>query len=102
MDLIKGCQTWAVRFMLVDLALYSGLSVGEMEALKVGDLTFKEPDPYIVVRHGKGNKKRTVYIDQKLTKHLKEFINNKAKTLKQPVEMESRLFSGGKHSPPVR
>ncbi len=72
--------------MLIDLALYSGLRVGEMAALKVGDISFKEPDPFIIVRHGKGNKKRTVYIDLKLTKHLKEFINYKAKTLKQSID----------------
>ena len=53
--------------MLVDLTLYSGLRVGEMAALKVGDIFFKEPDPYIIVRHDKGNKKRTVYIDQRST-----------------------------------
>ena len=49
LDLIKGRQTWPVRFMLIDLALYSGLRVGEMAALKVGDISFKEPDPFIIV-----------------------------------------------------
>jgi site-specific recombinase XerD len=103
LDLIKGRQTWPIRYMLVDLALYSGFRVSEMAALKVGDLVFNESDPFIIVRHGKGNKKRTVYIDQKLAKHLKEFINYKAKTLNQAVDMESPLFSGrdGKHSPPI-
>lgn len=103
LDLLKGRQTWPIRFMLVDLALYSGLRVGEMAALKIGDLSFQEPDPYLIVRHGKGNKKRTVYIDQKLTKHLKEFISHKSKTLKQDTNKEAPLFSGrdGKHSPPI-
>jgi integrase len=54
LDLIKGRQTWPVRYMLVDLVLYSGLRVGEIAALKVRDISFKEPDPYIIVRHGKG------------------------------------------------
>ena len=103
LDLIKGRQTWPVRYMLIDLALYSGLRVGEMAALKIGDLIFQESDPYIIVRHGKGNKKRTVYLDQKLTKHLKEFIGYKAKTLKQPIDNVAPLFCGweGKHSPPI-
>lgn len=103
LDLIKGRQTWPVRYMLVDLALYSGLRVGEMAALKIGDISFKESDPFIIVRHGKGKKRRTVYIDQKLTKHLKDFINYKPKTLKQSIDMESPLFSvgDGKHSPPI-
>lgn len=89
LDLIKGRQTWPVRYILVDLALYCGLRVGEMAALKVGNISFKEPDPFIIVRHGKGNKKRTVYIDLNLTKHLKEFINYKAKSLNQSVDITS-------------
>ncbi len=103
LDLIKGRQTWPVRFMLVDLALYSGLRVGEMAALKVGDISFNEPDPYIIVRHGKGNKKRRKRMFELSTISLKEFINYKAKTLNQSIDMESPLFSGrdGKHSPPI-
>ena len=103
LDLIKGRQIWPIRYMLVDLALYSGLRVSEMAALKVGDLVFNESDPFIIVRHGKGNKKRTVYIDQKLAKHLKEFINYKGRALNQSTDIESPLFAGrnGKHSPPI-
>ena len=103
LDLLKGRQTWPIRYMLVDLALYSGLRVSEMASLKVGDLVFSESDPFIIVRHGKGNKKRTVYIDQKLAKHLKEFINYKGRALNQSIDIESPLFAGrnGKHSPPI-
>jgi integrase len=103
LDLIKGRQTWPIRYMLVDLALYSGLRVSEMAALKVGDLVFNESDPFVIVRHGKGNKKRTVYIDQKLAKHLKEFIHYKERALNQSVDLETPLFTGrnGKHSPPI-
>ena len=103
LDIIKGRQTWPIRYMLVDLALYSGLRVSEMAALKVGDLVFNESDPFIIVRHGKGNKKRTVYIDQKLAKHLKEFINYKRKALNQSTDLETPLFAGrdSKHSPPI-
>ena len=57
-----------------------------MAVIKVGDISFKEPDSYIFVRLGKGNKKRTVYIDQNLTNHLKKFLNYKAKTLKQSID----------------
>lgn len=103
LDLLKGRQTWPVRYILIDLAFYSGLRVAEMAALKIGDLIFEDPDPYLLVRHGKGDKKRTVYIDQKLSKHLKEFIAYKTKSLKQSTDKESPLFSGrdGKHSPPI-
>jgi len=103
LDLLKGRQTWPVRYMLIDLALYSGLRVAEIAALKIDDLVFTETDPYLIVRHGKGNKKRTVYIDDKLLSHLKEFIAYKARTLKQPINIEAPLFCGQgyKHSPPI-
>jgi len=45
LDLLKGRQTWPVRYMLIDLALFSGLRVAEIAALKLGDLNFQEPDP---------------------------------------------------------
>lgn len=103
LDLLKGRQTWPIRYMLIDLALYSGLRVAEMAALNVSDLILEEPDPYLIVRHGKGNKKRIVYIDQKLCKHLKDFLVYKAKSLKQSLDGQSPLFSGwhGQHSPPI-
>ena len=103
LDLMKGRQTWPVRYMLIDLALYSGLRVGEMAAIQIGDIVCNEQDPYIIVRKGKGNKKRTVFIYKKLAKHLKEFINYKSETLKQAIDKESPLFCGWerKHSPPI-
>lgn len=103
LDLIKGRQTWPVRYMLIDLALYSGLRVAEMASLKVGDISLQGKDPYIVVRNGKGNKRRVVYVDDKLTKHLKDFLSYKVRTLEQSIDEESPLFSGrdGKHSPPI-
>lgn len=102
-DLNKGRQTWPIRYMLIDLALYSGLRVSEMASLKIGDIAFNEKDPFLIVRHGKGDKKRTVYIDQKLTKHLKEFINYKGKALRQSNTSDSPLFAGrdNRHSPPI-
>lgn len=103
LDLMKGRITWPTRYMLIDLALYSGLRVGEIAALKIGDLSLTSIDPYIIVRHGKGNRERTVYIDEKLCKHLQWFIEFKSKSLHLVVNTDTPLFSGrdGKHSPPV-
>jgi site-specific recombinase XerD len=99
-DLLRGRMTWPVRYMLIDLALYSGLRVGEMAVLKIGDIYLKGEDSYIIVRHGKGNRMRTVYMDSKLAVHLKEYIKYKSRTLKQSIDAESPLFSGrnAKHS----
>ena len=103
LDLMKGRITWPIRYMLIDLALYSGLRVAELAALKIGDVYCNGDDSHVIVRHGKGNRKRTVYIDQKLVKHLKEYIEYKKKTLKQSVEPDAPLLTGrdGQHSPPI-
>ena len=102
LDLMEGRQTWPVRYMLVDLALYSGLRVAEIAGLKIGDITFQEPDSFLIVRHGKGDRKRTVYIDQHLAKHLQQFIQYKEKSLHQPIGSEAPLFSGRTgHCPPI-
>jgi site-specific recombinase XerD len=103
-DLMKGRRTWVIRYILVDLALYSGLRVSEMCNLKVGDLYLPATDPYIIVRHGKGDRERTVYIDEKLSSHLRWYVEEyKSKTLFQSIEDDAPLFSGqgGKHSPTI-
>ena len=103
LDLIKGRQTWPIRYTLIDLALYSGLRVSELVALKIGDLYLKEKDPFIIVRNGKGKKERTVYIDDKLCKHLQWFIGYKERALLQSIEKDAPLFAGrgGNHSPTI-
>jgi len=103
LDLLHGRQTWPIRYMLVVLAMYSGLRVAEIAALKIGDLSLSGNDPYLIVRNGKGGKKRTVYLDKKLRSHLKEIIDYKGKTLRQSIDPDAPLFSGrdGKHSPPI-
>jgi integrase len=103
-DLRNGHITWPTRYMLVDLALYSGLRVQEIADLVIGDISFNSGhDPFILVRHGKGDKKRVVYIDTQLSTHLKEYISYKEKSLHQSIESDVPLFAGryGKHSPTI-
>jgi len=103
LDLLHGRRVWVVRYMLIDLALYSGLRVAEIAALKIGDLYLKANDPYIMVWRGKGDKKREVYLDSKLVRHLKNFVQYKQKTLRESIEEFSPLFTGrnGNHVPPI-
>ena len=58
LDLLYDRQTWPVRYMLVVLAMYSGLRVVEIADLKVCDFYFSRNYPYLIVRNGKGGKKR--------------------------------------------
>lgn len=94
-DLMKGRITWPVRYMLIDLAMYSGLRVAEIASLNIGDI-YINGESYLIVRHGKGDKVRTVYVDDKLSRHLQEFIKYKNKTLGQSVNPEDPLFGNKK------
>jgi len=102
LDQLHGRRTWIVRYMLVDLALYSGLRVAEMAALKVGDISLNG-ESYIIVRNGKRDKKRTVWIDRELVKHLKQFLQLKKKTFSESTEPDAPLFTGNSngHVPPI-
>lgn len=99
LDLIYGRETWIKRYMLVDLALFTGLRVAEIANLTIGDINLKANDQYLIVRKGKRGKKRDVYLDKELVKHLKTFITWKKKTMGEEVENFSPLFTGrdGKH-----
>lgn len=94
LDLMKGRRTWIDRYCLVDLALYSGLRVSEIAKLKIKDLDLKAKSRSLFVEKGKGGKSRDVYLDKEITKHLKEYIDFKKKTLREPIDPDSFLFAG--------
>ncbi len=95
LDLMKGRITRTVRHMLVNLALYSGLRVGEIARLKIQDLNLdKVDDHYLFVKNGKRGKSRDVYLDKELVKELKKYKAYKKKTLKESVVPEAPLFAG--------
>ena len=90
-DMNKGRLTWQVRWMLVHLAMYSGLRVSEISRLKIQDLHLGNGMPYIHVQKGKRGKDRDVYIDRNLVNHLKEFIKKK-KHFDHPDNPDAPLF----------
>ena len=98
-DLAKGRSTWVRRWMLVDLALFSGLRVFEIAALTIGDLRLNGSEKLLYVRKGKGNKSGYVTIDRALAKHLKEFIAWK-KTTGELVDAEAPLLTGSSNGLP--
>jgi len=97
-DLAKGRMTWPIRYMLVHLAMYSGLRVSEIANLKLQDVRLSSKPPYIFVLSGKGNKSRDVYLDRELVKHLKEFIQHK-KDWSQSINPDAPLFTGRDEKP---
>jgi len=103
LDLLKGRIIWPTRYMLIDIAIFSGLRVAEIASLKIEDLYLNSTDPFLVVRNGKGGKKRTVYLDNELKRHLKDYIAFKCKVLGHSTESNAPLFGGrnNKHCPPI-
>jgi site-specific recombinase XerD len=96
LDLNAGRKTWVNRYMLIHLALSSGLRVSEIANLQTGDLFLNGKDNYLIVRHGKGDKKRDVYLDPKVAKHLKEYIEVKKKAWQEATHAQAPLFAGRK------
>ncbi len=94
LDLLHGRGTWIKRYMLVNLVLFTGLRVSEIANLTIGDIELNTKDPYLIVRNGKRGKKRDVYLDKELVRHIKNFISWKKKAMCESVEVDSPLFTG--------
>ena len=98
-DLIAGRKTWITRYLLLHLALNSGLRVSEIADLNVGDLRMNGQDNYLIVQNGKGKRKRDVYLDTEIVGHLQEYLEIREKEWEEVIEQTAPLFSGrgGKH-----
>ena len=98
-DLAEQRRKWINRYMLVHLALNSGLRVSEIAALKLSDLHLNGKENYLIVQHGKGKRKRDVYLDHEIVDHLKSYIVLKRDIWQESMESDAPLFTGrgGKH-----
>jgi integrase len=92
-DLSEQRTTWVNRYMLIHLALNSGLRVSEIASLKINDLHLSGKDNYLIVHCGKRGKKRDVYLDDEIVVHLKSYIEIK-RQWEEPIDFDSPLFSG--------
>ncbi|MCX5831364.1 MAG: site-specific integrase [Deltaproteobacteria bacterium] len=92
-DLSGQRKTWVNRYMLIHLALNSGLRVSEIAYLKIMDVRLSGKENYLIV-HGKGGRKRDVYLDDEIVTHLKSYIEIKKKVWQEPIDALAPLFSG--------
>jgi len=97
-DKEKGRIKWQVRWMLVHLAMNTGLRSSEIAKLTIQNVHIIAKPPYLFVHQGKRGKDRDVNIDRELTKHLQEFIGLK-KSYKQSIEPTSPLLTGQNNQP---
>ena len=75
----NGNKTPVRDWAIIHVALDAGLRASEICDLKIKDLLIDQGQSSIIVRSGKGNKKRGVTIGEKLKNHLLSFIQWKRK-----------------------
>jgi integrase/recombinase XerD len=71
---VGAVRSWA----LLDTLLSSGLRASEVAVLQIRDCLLGYGQSALLVRQGKGNKQREVFIPQELKAHLKAFLAWKA------------------------
>ena len=70
----KGTVGAVWAWALLDTLLSSGLRASEAAALRLGDCLLGYGQSSLLVRHGKGDKAREVFIPQELKTYLKAFL----------------------------
>jgi len=91
----NGIRDWAI----LHLALDTGLRVSEICSLKMRDIILEQEHASLIVRDGKGHKKRGVNVGDALHQHLLGFIDWKKKA-GQSIGPSASLFisSRGAHA----
>jgi len=80
MEGLKKHKFHLVRdWLMVELGLFTGLRVMEVQNLRIGDLLIRDSLSSIHVRCGKGNKKRDVWINSELKHNCIEFLTIRKK-----------------------
>jgi len=87
----KGKKVAIRDYFIIHLALTTGLRVMEIAALKCSDIFLDDKICSILVRRGKGNKKRLVFFTGPFRKHCKEYFKWKQKN-GESVEQEEPLI----------
>jgi len=70
----RGRQLGVRDMVIIELALSTGLRVGEISALKVEDFQLERGTSSLIVRSGKGGKTRTVFFGSELKKILVDYL----------------------------
>lgn len=82
-------------WFMIELGLNTGLRVEEMRELKCGDVHIQEGRSSISVRKGKGNRPRTVRINEEFRNRCKRFLEWKKKQ-GQSIDSDSYLLTTNK------
>ena len=88
---LKNQKTAIRDYFVIHLALSTGLRVMEIAALKCSDLFLDERMCSVLVRKGKGGKRRLVYFTGPFRKHCKAYLKWK-QMLGESIELEAPLL----------
>lgn len=80
---------------LVVFMLHTGLRLGEIIALRLGDLQISERKGSVLVRQGKGSKQRTVPLNAEARKALREWLDVRPQSGDDRVWVSVESDSGG-------
>jgi integrase/recombinase XerC len=86
------------NYALVQLMLQTGLRVGEVAALRIGDLTLHDRSGSVHVRHGKGLKDREVPLNATARRAVKQYLDERPGA----IAGEPLFLSGRAAALPVR
>jgi len=89
-------RNWAIMHVALD----SGLRVSEICDLRVRDIITDVGNASLIVRNGKGNKKRGVKIGNPLAEHLSQFLEWKEQN-GESVSGSAALFVSGRTGAPM-
>jgi len=78
-DLLRNRQQGMRDWMIVDLGLSAGLRASEIANLKVCNIFVGYGEETLFIENSKNHKSRNVIIDKKLKRHIKEYLDFKAR-----------------------
>ena len=88
---LKGRKIAIRDYFIMHLGLTTGLRVMEIVALNCGDLSLNNSVSSVLVRKGKGDKRRRVYFNGAFIKHCEEFLNWK-QSIGESIEPDQPLL----------
>lgn len=87
----NGSQVAVRDWMIVELGLFAGLRVQEMQDLKCGDFILENGQSSLIVRKGKGGKRRVVRFNGEFKKSCLEYLDRKRKN-DEGIDTEDCFF----------
>lgn len=91
MGLLYGHAIPVRDYFIIHMALETGLRVSEIAQLNCGDIYIDQKTGSLIVRKGKGNKKRIVRFNSEFKQHYEEYLKWK-QTCEEPIGLTDPLL----------